>query len=724
MYNVYKGTSDGFQTISDGYIDYAKAIIAARSNPDIRDGLKPVGRRCVYATKGYKNKGLIKSASLVGDIMKLHPHGDSSIYEALMKMCKQNGSMLLPLFIGNGGVGSITSSDGPAAMRYTKAKYSSIADLYLRDMEVAKMVQSEEGDGMEPTVFPVRFPAALSNGTSGLAVSVNTEIPSFNINDIIDITEEYIKTGEIKGIIVPDLPAGGVIVKDDTELTKIMVTGRGKLKTRAKVEIVGKEIRVLELPYNKTVQSVISDIEKLDIKEIKSAFDSSGLNSDCLVRIKCSSKRVVEDVLMLLYKHRVLQTTLSARMLFVEDEEPVFTGVYGVVEHWVRFRREIVKKMFDKRLGEVIESIKPLEYFIKLVENSENRDKFLDLLVKNKSDSEALGFLKELFSDIPSDVANWICDTSAKAFRDGGKYRKRYLNLLDAKEEYEGYLNDIDGYILKDLEDVRREVKEYSERRSKVTTSDYRFSKITMDEDIDDSPCFFVMYKDGFLTKSRTLDLDPSKTVLSKIEANANSVLIGFDCFGRILRVYGSDIPYTKYGDPGTYLPNYFDVGEYEGYRIVYLGLLDGKKRMLVYRDGFVGFLDTSEWVDKKAYKVVSKGVDLNVYDKLIEVYEEDEIPEYLLVADYRNDDVRFGLAKVSDIRVASRRSRAKVFGGDGVNIGYLCGMNFGELFNFMEDPFYYTNRMRPLGKREVYGDTELVKEGRYDEKGISPDGE
>lgn len=717
MYDIYKGNSEGFQVISEGYVDYAKAIISARSNPDIRDGLKPVGRRCVYATMGYKGKGLIKSGTLVGDIMKLHPHGDSSIYEALMKMCKQNGSMLLPIFIGNGGVGSINTSDKPAAMRYTKAKYSDIADLYLRDLEVAKMVQSEEGDGMEPTVFPVRFPAALTNGTSGLAVAVNTEIPSFNVNDVLDITEEYIRNGKIDTVIVPDLPTGGVIVKDDAELLKIMHTGRGKLKTRAKVEIVGNEIRVLELPYKKTIQSVISDIDKLGCKMIKSAGDTDGRDSDCLIRIKCSSKKVTEEVLLILYQQRILQSTLASSMLFVKDGDPVFTGVYGVIEEWVNYRRGVVKALFTKKLSEVEESLKPLAYFINLVESQEDRDKFLEILIKGNGDNDAIAYLQSIFEGIPRDVASWICDLSVKSFRDGGRYKKRYISLQESKVRYAGYLEDIDGYILDDLRDVRNAVKGYSERRSEITSSDYRFSKMTMEEDVDDSPCIFTVYKDGFLTKSRTRDVDKSREILCVLDGYANSTLIGFDCYGRLLRVYCEDIPYTGVGEKGVYLPNYFDVGEYDDYRIVYMGILDGKKRMLVYRDGFVGYLDTSEWVGKKAYKIVSSGVDLHVYDDLIEVYEEDEIPEYLLVADYRNEKLRFGVAKVSDIREAGRRSRAKVFSGEGVNIGYLCGMTFNQLINFMEDPFYYTGRMRPLGDRDVYGDPELVKEGRYDEE-------
>ena len=234
----------------------------------------------------------------------------------------------------------------------------------------------------------------------------------------------------------------------------------------------------------------------------------------------------------------------------------------------------------------------------------------------------------------------------------------------------------------------------------------------------DDSVCVYTLYSDGFLTKTRTSEPDSTKKVVAVIPAQANSTLVGFDCFGRLLRVYGTDIAFTNRGEHGEYLPKYFDADGYEGYKITYLGLLDGKKRMLVYRDGFIGFLDTSEWVGKKKIRTVQRGVDVNVYNALVEVIEEDDFADYLVVAEDTGKKVRFGVTKVSEIREASRKSRAKVFSGSNLDIRYVASMSYMELLQFMEDPFYFLDRLRPLGNHEVYGDAAtIMKEGRYYDK-------
>lgn len=715
---LYNGSSEGFSELSDGYIDYAKEIIARRSLPDVRDGLKPVGRRTVYACSSQKGifDSLTKCGTLVGKVMEIHPHGDSSIYSALCNMTDSNGSMNVPLFRGQGEFGSVFSTDKPAAMRYTKAQLNVIAKDYMRDMDACNMVPSEEGEGFEPEVFPVRFPAALVNGTSGMAVSVSTSIPSFNMLDVINLAQERIKKGHCETLITPDFPTGGIIVKDDAEIAKMMHTGRGKLKIRAKVEITGKEILVKEVPYGKTVEGIIKAIDKAEIYGIQTASDDTGQNSDTLIRITCKSLKIVETVLLKLYQHRILQSSFSSNMMFVENEEPVITGAYGVLERWLEFRRKTVIKKFSLALESISTELVQLDYFIRLIQNAEWRDTFVDKVV-HISKNEGKLYLKEIFEDIPDDVASWIADRSLSAFNNGGKYSNRYSDLKNMEETYTGYINNVDDYIYEDLEDLKRTRKEFFDRKTEETYLDYRFSKISDSEIEDDSFCIFTLYRNGFLTKTRTVEYgaNDKDSVLCTINARANSTLIGFDCFGRLLRVFGSEIPFTNIGDMGEYLPRYFEADDYEGYKVMYLGLLDGKKRMLIYKDGFVGFLDTEEYVGKKKIRTVQRGVDINVYNALVEVIEEDDFPEYLVVAEDSGAKVRFGVTKVESIREASRKSRARVFSGNGVDIRYVAGMTYMELLQFMENPMYYINRMRPLGNRAVYGDAaEIMKEGKY----------
>lgn len=713
---LYNGSSDGFGELCGGYVDYAKEVISGRSFPDIRDGLKPVGRRIIYACSNTKGifDSLYKCGTLVGRIMEIHPHGDSAIYSALCNMSDNNGGMNVPLLKGQGNLGKIHSTDSPAAMRYTKAKLSDVAKDYLRDMSACNMIPSEEGEGFEPEVFPVRFPSALINGTSGMGVSVSTSIPSFNMLDVINLTQDIIKNGESNKLITPDFPTGGIIVKDDGELAKIMHTGKGRVKIRAKVEIQGKDILVKEVPYGRTIEGILKAISNSEIQGIQSARDSSGINSTTLVTITCKTLKVVESVLLQLYRFRILQTSFASNMIFVEGKEPVITGVYGVIDRWLKWRRGIVLKKFTKALEGIAVELPQLDYFIRLISNNTWRDTFVDKVV-HISKAEGKVYLKEIFEDIPEDVCDWITSRSLASFNNGGKYARRYEDLKNLEIEYKGYIDDVDSYIYNDLEELKRTRTEYFTRRSEETSIDYRFSKISDSEMEDDSVCVYTLYSDGFLTKTRTSEPDSTKKVVAVIPAQANSTLVGFDCFGRLLRVYGTDIAFTNRGEHGEYLPKYFDADGYEGYKITYLGLLDGKKRMLVYRDGFIGFLDTSEWVGKKKIRTVQRGVDVNVYNALVEVIEEDDFADYLVVAEDTGKKVRFGVTKVSEIREASRKSRAKVFSGSNLDIRYVASMSYMELLQFMEDPFYFLDRLRPLGNHEVYGDAAtIMKEGRY----------
>lgn len=716
---LYNGSSEGFDELCEGYVDYAKEVISSRSFPDIRDGLKPVGRRILYSCSNIKGifDSLYKNGTLVGRIMEIHPHGDGAIYSALCNMTTNNGGMNVPLLEGQGNLGRVHSTDSPAAMRYTKAKLNDIAKDYLRDMEACKMVPSEEGEGFEPEVFPVRFPSALVNGTSGMAVSVSTSIPSFNMLDVINLTQERIKKGECTSLITPDFPTGGIIVKDDTELAKMMHTGKGKVKIRAKVEIQGKDILVKEVPYGKTIEGILKAILNSDIQGVQSARDSSGINSDTLLTITCKSLKVVESVLLQLYRFRILQTSFASNMIFVEGEEPVITGVYGVIDKWLIWRRGIVLEKYTKALKNIANELPQLDYFVRLISNTEWRDEFVHRVVRiSKNDGKA--YLHEIFDDIPEGVCDWIAGRSLSAFNNGGKYANRYNELKDLESVYKGYIEDTDSYIYQDLEELKSSRSQYFARKSEETYLEYRFSKIEDSEIEDDSFCVYTLYSDGFLTKTRSAEPNPNKEVVAEIYARANSTLVGFDCFGRLLRVFGTEIPFTNRGENGEYLYKYFDADGYEGYKITYLGLLDGKKRMLIYRDGFVGFLDTSEWVGKKKIRVVQKGVDINVYNALVEIIEEDDFPEFLVVAEDSGKKIRFGVTKVSDIREASRKSRAKVFGGSNLDIRYVAGMSYMELLQFMEEPFYYIDRLRPLGNREVYGDAAtIMKEGRYYDK-------
>ena len=712
---IYNGNSEGFDYLVDGYMDYSKEVIARRAIPDLRDGLKPVQRRIIYSAKLNDKKQFQKCATFVADAMKLHPHGDSSVYSSMCLMVDSNGSFNYPLFEGMGNLGKVYSSNPPAAYRYPKAKLHSNVGEFFKEKDILPLIQSEEGDGVEPEVLYPTFPTVLVNGTSGIAVSVGTRIPSFNFGDVIDLTTKYIKEGSldpVNDIIYPDFPTGGILVKTDSEVAKIMATGKGKLKVRANVEIQGNEIIVTEVPYGKTFESIVKAIQNAEIREIKSVMNLTGNDSNGKVVIVCKSKKIVERVLLELYRRGILQTIYASNILVTDDGKPYILGVHGIIQEWVNFRRNVIVKKFDNELKNINDELTILDYFMRLIGNTEWRDTYVAKATK-VSRKEADTYLHEIFPDIPDNVCTWINGRAISAFNNGGKYSSRYSDLTEYRVYCEDMYANPDKYITKELEDLKRSNKGSYDRKTVISNTDYKFSKITDSDVIEDtSSCVYTLDEEGYLYKTR--ELIDVKNKLCQFRGQANSVLVGFDNFGRVLRLSGNDVPFTAIGGQGVYLPRVFEATIQENYRVLYMGLCDGSKRMLVYRDGYVGFFDTSEWVGKKLVKIISKGVCLAVMDKLLEIYEEEDIPQCIVVADDTGRKVKLGIADVNTIPERGRTSRAKVFNGSNIDTYYIKGMSYLDAHSYVRSADDFVGKMKAVSEDTFIGDPSDLEDGRY----------
>ena len=716
MSDLYCGSSDGFGYLVDGYIDYSREVISGRAIPDLRDGLKPVNRRILYsAYQNRKNKDFQKCAVFVSDAMKLHPHGDSSVYGAFVLMTEPNGSWNMPVFEGMGNLGHVYSSMPPAAYRYPKARLNDMSDEYFKEKEVMDLVPAEEGVGVEPVVLCPTYPAVLVNGTSGIAVSVGTRIPSFNFGDVLDMTIKYIRNGylEVNDIIYPDFPTGGILVKKDSEVAKIMATGVGKLKIRAHVEIVGKEIIVSQVPYGKTFESIVKLVNDAEIQGISSVMNLTDRNSDGQVVITCKTKKVVNYVLMELYRKNILQSTYASNILVTMDGKPLMLGVHGVIAKWVEWREEVLRKKFTLQIQGIDSEMETLGYFIRLVNNEEWKDTYVAKATK-VSKAAADAYLKEIFEGIPQEVCNWINERSVSAFNHGGRYANRYESLLQSRKYYEDCLAHPDKYIINELEELKKSKAGMYDRKTVVSNLDYRFSKVSSTEEVeDDSYCIYTLRKDGFLMKSREPRVPKDETI-RVFEGAANSVLVGFDNFGRVLRISGTEIPFTASDENGVYLPKLFEATFEESYKVLYMGILDGSKRMLVYRDGYVGFLDTSEWVGKKVVRYTNNGVCTAVMDKLLQVYEEDEIPQCLILADDSDGKVKLGIVDTSEIPERGRLSRAKVLGGTGINTKYIKGCPYMTAMTFVKSADKYVGNLKKVTAKDFIGDPSELEDGAY----------
>ncbi|WP_442323818.1 DNA gyrase subunit A [Azospirillum rugosum] len=354
------------------YLDYAMSVIVSRALPDVRDGLKPVHRRILYAMKegGYDStKPYKKSARIVGDVMgKYHPHGDSAIYDAMVRMA-QDFSMRLPLIDGQGNFGSM-DGDPPAAMRYTEARLAKAAEALLDDIDkdTVDFQANYDDSGKEPTVVPARFPNLLVNGAGGIAVGMATNIPTHNLGEVVDACCAYIDNNDITDeelmefVPGPDFPTGGLIL-GRSGIRSALTTGRGSVIIRAKTEI--EEIRkdrfaivATEIPYqvNKSklmerIGEVVNDKTIEGISDLRDESDRDGVR----VVIELKRDAMPDVVLAQLFRHTQLQTSFGVNMLALNGGRPELMNLRQIIVAFVRFREQVITRRTEFLLGKARE---------------------------------------------------------------------------------------------------------------------------------------------------------------------------------------------------------------------------------------------------------------------------------------------------------------------------------------------------------------------------------
>jgi len=343
------------------YLDYAMSVIVSRALPDVRDGLKPVHRRILYAMKegGYDStKPYKKSARIVGDVMgKYHPHGDSAIYDAMVRMA-QDFSMRLPLVDGQGNFGSM-DGDPPAAMRYTEARLAKVAEMLLEDIDKDTVAFQPNYDEItvEPVVLPARYPNLLVNGANGIAVGMATSIPPHNLGEVCDACIAFIDKPDmtiddlLEIVPGPDFPTGGIIL-GHTECRKAAHTGHGSIKVRSRthIEEVRKDrhaIIVTEIPYQKNKKTLIEDIaRKVQDKTLEGISDLRDESDRDGVRMVIEIKRdaTADVVLNQLFKHTDLQANTGANMLALNKGRPQLMTLRDIISAFVDFREEVITR--------------------------------------------------------------------------------------------------------------------------------------------------------------------------------------------------------------------------------------------------------------------------------------------------------------------------------------------------------------------------------------------
>ena len=455
------------------FIDYSMSVIMSRALPDVRDGLKPVHRRILYAMSEmglHHDKPFKKSARVVGEVLgKYHPHGDQAVYDALVRMA-QDFSLRYPLIDGQGNFGSV-DGDAPAAMRYTEVRLNEIAEMMIEDIDKDTVDWRDNFDGTlkEPEVLPAKFPNLLVNGSSGIAVGMATNIPPHNLSEIVDgiiavIDNPRIETDELMKIIRgPDFPTGGVIC-GKSGIKQAYETGRGLIRVRGKVSIEGEErkrIVITEIPYQVNKSDLLKHIAdlvkngKIDgITDLRDESDREGLR----VVIELRRDVIPDIILNQLFQHTQLQVTFGILNLAIVDGEPRILSLKEMIQAFVRHRVDVITRKAKYLLRKAKERLHILEGFLIALDNI---DEVIDIIKKSESVDEARNNLMKRFS---------LSEIQAKAILDMRLQRLTGMERRNVEEEYKCTKEEIErlNWLLSDkkniLEEIKRELIEIKEK--------------------------------------------------------------------------------------------------------------------------------------------------------------------------------------------------------------------------------------------------------------------
>lgn len=584
------------ETMQRSFIDYAMSVIIARALPDVRDGLKPVQRRTLYDMHelGIRyDRPYRKSARIVGDTMgKYHPHGDSSIYDALVVLT-QDFKKGIPLIDGHGNFGNI-EGDGAAAMRYTEARLQKItqeAILSDLDKDVVDFVPNFDETEKEPSVLPCRFPNLLVNGSEGIAVGMVTSIPPHNLGEVIDATKAYmlnenITTRELmKYVKGPDFPTGGIVCNKD-DLLSIYETGVGKIKLRGKVEVEktkgGKlNLVITEIPYTMigaNISKFLQDVAALyEQKKAPEILDISNQSSKEGIRIVIELKKDtdVENFKNLLYKKTRLEDTFGVNMIAIADGRPETLGLKSIIAQNVAFQYEIATRKYTTLLNKELEkreiqeglirACNIIDLIIEILRGSKDRNMVKNCLTSGVTDGIKF---RSKESALMAQQLNFT-ERQANAILDMRLYKLIGLEIealmAENKEtnaniyKYEDILDRRDSMAQVIIQDLDALKKEYAHKRK--TRIENAEEAVYEEKKIEEMDIMFLMDRFGYC---KTIDIatyernkDAAHTDFKYIVKCRNTGRIClFTNTGQLHTIKVSDIPFGKFRDKGLPVDN------------------------------------------------------------------------------------------------------------------------------------------------------------------------
>lgn len=733
--------TDYAEVMQKSYIDYAMSVIVSRALPDVRDGLKPVQRRTLYDMYelGIRyDRPYRKCARIVGDTMgKYHPHGDSSIYEALVVMAQdfKKGKTLVD---GHGNFGSI-EGDGAAAMRYTEARLEKLTqDVFLEDLDknVVDFMPNFDETEKEPVVLPVRIPNLLINGAEGIAVGMATSIPPHNLGEVVDAVKAYMKNNDIsvKGLMRylkgPDFPTGGLVVNKD-DLQKIYETGSGKLRLRGKVEVEKlkggrQQLVITEIPYTMlgaNIGKFLNDVAALvENKKTTDIVDISNQSSKEGIRIVLDLKRDadVENLTNMLYKKTRLEDTFGVNMLAVADGRPETLSLKKIIEHHVDFVFDITTRKYSTLLAKeqekkeiqegLIKACDVIDLIIEILRGSKNREQVKKCLVEGTT--EGIKFKTKASEKAAKNLK--FSERQATAILEMRLYKLIGLEIEALQAEYaqtmknialyEDILNNYDSMadvIMKDLDAIKKEFG--TKRRTVIENAE---EVVYEEKKMEETEVVFLMDRFGYMKiidktayeRNKEAAHGENKYIFTCM--NTDKICIFTDT-GKMHTVKAADIPLGRFRDKGTPVDNLcnYNSTEEQMLYVAPMAQVNSSTLLFVTESSMCKLVAGSEFDVTKRTIASTK---LAEGDKLIFVGASDEM-EQVVLQSTGGCFLRFMKQEVSSLKKTSIGVRGmKLAGEDKLEHAYLLAGHQEYSIEYHEKP-YLLNKVK-LAKRDTKG--------------------
>ena len=606
------------RTLDENYMPYAMSVIVSRAIPEI-DGFKPSHRKLLYTMykMGLLTGGRTKSANIVGQTMRLNPHGDAAIYETMVRLAKGNESLLHPFVDSKGNFGKVYSRDmAYAASRYTEAKLSPICAELFRDLDsdAVDFVDNYDNTTKEPALLPTTYPNVLVSANQGIAVGMASQICGFNLGEVCDTTTAYLKNPEhdiASTLLAPDFPTGGQIVCDGDDLRTIYSTGRGGLKVRAKWRYDKKEnvIEVYEIPYSTTIEAILDKVAELvkagKVKEIADMRDETDLSG---LKLAIDLKRGVDpDKLMAkLYRLTPLQDTVSCNFNILIGGMPRVLGVGGILEEWTAWRTDCVKRRVYFILNRKKEKLHLLQGLKRILLDI---DRAIRIIRETEEEAEVIPNLMIGFG-IDEKQAEYVAEIKLR------NINKEYiLKRVQETETLQGEIEDLEDTLQKParirkimVEELTQVRKKYAQPRKTEIIYSHEVEEYREEEQVEDYPVTVFLSREGYFKKITPQSLRMSGEQKYKegdgpgqqAEATNAAEVMFFTDRCQVYKTRLSEFGDSKASVLGDYLP--VKLGMDEGESVVYM-VLPGD-----YSGHLLFFFENGKAarVEMKAYATVS----------------------------------------------------------------------------------------------------------------------